>query len=1851
VTSVDPTTTHSYPIDGNYTVQLTVTDNVGATDAASAVLEVSTVVFLRVVSFGSLTLLPNVKVTVYYYDGSAWTAAPAGPSETIIKYDMMTQPDLANTAQEKYRNPGYTASTLCHNASNIGFDIHPSDWTVFFKFEAEAFVAYWPNDASKVLSYDDGTIEAYVYPQGHQPYWDPEVSTYVIRVNDIPKYGVSPTESHPIIVEILCPWPQPKTYLTVRTDPTSVATVPGEGWYTVGTNCTLTAPAYVSVSANTRYRFSYWDVDSASQGAGVNPVTVHLNTNHTATAHYVLQYTVVFTQAGLGSGATGAIVSVNGVAKTYADLPYTLWVDTGGSVAYSYNSPISSSVSGKGYTLTSVSGPASPFTVLGPTTVGGSYAVQYSVTFTQSGLDSTATGTVVTVNGTAKTYGDLPYILWVNPSSTVKYSYSSTVSSTVSGKQFRLTGVQCPPGQFIVTCPTTITGVYCPQYLVTFAQSGLDSTAKGTIVTVNGVSKLFSQLPYTLWVDSGCSITYSYNVTVTSSVSGKQFILLSVTGPSSPITVTGSTTITGNYKTRYYLTVSSPCDSPTPSSGWFDSGSGITESVTSPVSGGSGTQYVCTGWIGTGSVPGSGSASSATFTMGAPSNITWNWKTQYYLTVSSPYGSPSPLSGWFDSNSGITESVTSPVSGGSGTQYVCTGWIGTGSVPGSGSASSATFTMGAPSNITWNWKTQYYLTVSSPYGSPSPLSGWFDSNSGITESVTSPVSGGSGTQYVCTGWAGTGSIPASGSALSVTFTIGAASNITWAWKTQYRVTFDQTGVGSDFVGTVVSVDDAEYSVTGLPVSFWWDSDSGHGFSFASPLVGSKQCVWSSTSGLSGLQGGTLIVTAPGSIVGNYVVQTQITFDQVGVNSDFAGTVIIIDSTNYSKAQLPVSFSWSLGTTHNFTFQSPLIVGASTEQYVWTSTTGSLSSEQSDSITVATYGSIIGNYKTQYYLTVSSPYDSPSPASGWFDSGSGITESVTSPVSGGSGTQYVCTGWSGTGSVPGSGSASSVAFAINTASTITWTWKTRYCLTVSSPYDSPSPASGWFDASSSITASVTSPVSGSTGTRYVCTGWTGTGSVQASGFGLSVTFTIGSASNITWIWKTQYYLTVTSPYGSPSPLSGWFDSGSGITESVTSPVSGGSGTQYVCTGWSGTGSVPASGATSSVTFTIGAASSITWAWKTQYTVTFDNSGLDSSASSTVVTVNGNPVACGLLPYAIWADSGASVKYSYGNVSSSTPGTTFILIGVTGPLSPMTISTSTTVIGNYKTQYHLTFYESGVGSDFTGTVVTVDGTEFNVTQLPTSFWWDNGSSHIFSFSSPLIVSAGKEYDWVSTTGGLTSLQAGTLDVTSSGTVMGSYTVPVKYQVTFNQTEVGADFTGTVMTIDGTGYSQADLPVSFWWISGSSHYFAYQSPLTVASNQKRYVLISVNETSPLTVSGTETVTGNYKTQYYLTLETDPAGVTVPSGSGWHDAGASVQISTDAFVAIAPSSSRYRFNGWSTANASEFADLARSPTTVQMDAGKTVTATYAVQYSVTCAQTGVATEFTGNVTQVDGRNYNVTSLPISFWWDNDSTHYFAFISPLTVSSFKQCVWASTTGLSSLQNGYITVSRAGSLTGNYKIQYLLSVTTNPSGLTPQPTRNPLGVSAGSNQWWYDASTSVSLTAQAVGGELFENWIIDSVSQGSGVVTVTVNMGGPHTATAHYTPSGSLSVTISPPSASIYVGQPLTFASFVTGGTLPYSYQWYDADPQSGTPVLGATHDTWTFVSSSSGKYLVYLVVTDANNKVAQSNVATVFVFPVPVGGYSVSLATHASNWLITAYFALVALFAAAMSLIRRKRK
>ena len=119
------------------------------------------------------------------------------------------------------------------------------------------------------------------------------------------------------------------------------------------------------------------------------------------------------------------------------------------------------------------------------------------------------------------------------------------------------------------------------------------------------------------------------------------------------------------------------------------------------------------------------------------------------LTVSSIYGTPSPSGVTYPaSNSSITAWMLNPSSTSGTTQFVCTGWIGTGSLA-SGSGTNASFTITNDTTITWQWQTNYWIDFGiSGSGMLDRVSAWYVAGSNITVTATA------GSHSVFDSWSG-----------------------------------------------------------------------------------------------------------------------------------------------------------------------------------------------------------------------------------------------------------------------------------------------------------------------------------------------------------------------------------------------------------------------------------------------------------------------------------------------------------------------------------------------------------------------------------------------------------------------------------------------------------------------------------------------------------------------------------------------------------------------------------------------------------------------------------------------------------------------------------------------------------------------------------------------------------------------------------------------------------------------------------------------------------------------------------------------------------------------------------------
>jgi hypothetical protein len=311
---------------------------------------------------------------------------------------------------------------------------------------------------------------------------------------------------------------------------------------------------------------------------------------------------------------------------------------------------------------------------------------------------------------------------------------------------------------------------------------------------------------------------------------------------------------------------------------------------------------------------------------------------------------------------GSTKSVaaTDPVSAGTGKQYDWTQWTN-----GDGlSGASGTYTVpGSAITVTAVYATQWYLTVTSTYDSPTGQA-WYTNGNSASSTVTSPVSGGSGVQYVCTGWTGTGSAPASGSSADTgLFSMSAASSVTWNWVTQYQVTFTSSVIGADTAGTVVTVNGTAKTQAQLPFAVWYNATQYASYAFSSPVAASagKQYLWSSTSGLSQtLQSNIFVVSGTGTVTGTYYIQWQISITQSGIAGDTgATTIVVVDSVNKAAGDLPFTAWYNNSASISYTYT--LNVVGSSFQYVWVSTSGCGQTARSATFSATASGTLTGNY--------------------------------------------------------------------------------------------------------------------------------------------------------------------------------------------------------------------------------------------------------------------------------------------------------------------------------------------------------------------------------------------------------------------------------------------------------------------------------------------------------------------------------------------------------------------------------------------------------------------------------------------------------------------------------------------------------------------------------------------------------------------------------------------------------------------------------------------------------------------------------------------------------------------------
>jgi len=205
-----------------------------------------------------------------------------------------------------------------------------------------------------------------------------------------------------------------------------------------------------------------------------------------------------------------------------------------------------------------------------------------------------------------------------------------------------------------------------------------------------------------------------------------------------------------------------------------------------------------------------------------------------------------------------------------------------------------------------------------------------------------------------------------------------------------------------------------------------------------------------------------------------------------------------------KGNASIALGWLPG--HTITMQD-INLGQSTSRY----------HPSQPELKVSGPGQFQFQYVLQHYLSIESPY--PVNGSGWYDQGKTVVISASAKEAS-KDTRVVFRGWSG----DYSSKDTQISVVMDAPKHISTQYVTQYLLTVVSPVGSPQ-GSGWYDASSVATFSVTSPATegfmGMLGGKYLFDHWTGDSSAAKT----SASIVMDGAKSVTAEWHTDY----TMPY--------------------------------------------------------------------------------------------------------------------------------------------------------------------------------------------------------------------------------------------------------------------------------------------------------------------------------------------------------------------------------------------------------------------------------------------------------------------------------------------------------------------------------------------------------------------------------------------------------------------------------------------------------------------------------------------------------------------------------------------------
>lgn len=235
----------------------------------------------------------------------------------------------------------------------------------------------------------------------------------------------------------------------------------------------------------------------------------------------------------------------------------------------------------------------------------------------------------------------------------------------------------------------------------------------------------------------------------------------------------------------------------------------------------------------------------------------------------------------------------------------------------------------------------------------------------------------------------------------------------------------------------------------------------------------------------------------------------------------------------------------------------------------------------------------------------------------------------------------------------------------------------------------------------------------------------------------------------------------------------------------------------------------------------------------------------------------------------------------------------------------------------------------------------------------------------------------------------------------------------------------------------------------------------------------------------------------------------------------------------------------------------------------------------------------------------------PYTYQWYKNGTA----ISGATAASYAFTTASSDTGATfyvKVTDSASTPATVTSNTATLTVNQVVGITVSPAsvtlttGGTQQFTATVTGTTNTAVTWSAAAGTISSAglctaPSTATSYNVIATSVADTTKSASALVTVSTSV---------------LTISTQPSSQTVTAGASVTFSGSATGGTSPYSYQWY----KNSTAIAGATSATYAFTTSSSdGGATFYVTVTDSASTPATVTSNTVTLTVNQAVGLSVS--------------------------------